>query len=190
MSLCREGPVDGRLTFEGDLHQDERGYFLELFNPERLGCSPLPKFVQWNASYSEERVLRGFHLQDQFPQGKLVRALQGHTTSFGIDLRPRSPSFLNWSRVELRAGNAVYWPPGIAHALFVSWGPAYIVYACTEEWSPRHDGGVRWNDPELGLPLVDVLQNMPKKWAAKISAKDAALPGVREYLETRGIYGL
>lgn len=129
-------------------------------------------FVQDNQSMSVRGVLRGLHFQKQYPQGKLVRALRGAVYDVAVDLRANSPTFGKWFGVELTAENKkqFYIPEGFAHGFLVLSDEAEFAYKCTDFYHPGDEGGVAWDDPELGIawPLAKdmelIISDKDKKW--------------------------
>lgn len=117
-------------------------------------------------------VLRGLHFQKQYPQGKLVRALRGAVYDVAVDLRANSPTFGKWFGVELTAENKkqFYIPEGFAHGFLVLSDEAEFAYKCTDFYHPGDEGGVAWDDPELGIawPLAKdmelIISDKDKKW--------------------------
>jgi dTDP-4-dehydrorhamnose 3,5-epimerase len=166
-----ETSLPGVLLIEPKVFGDDRGFFLETFHQKRYaeGGISLP-FVQDNWSRSVRGTLRGLHFQDPNPQGKLVQVVAGAVFDVAVDVRVGSPAFGKWVGYELTAENKrqLWVPPGFAHGFCVLSDTADFVYKCTALYSPEHDRGVQWNDPEIGIawPIREPL----------LSKKDAALP--------------
>lgn len=166
-----ETALPGVLIIEPRVFGDARGFFLERFHAERYAEAGIAgPFVQDNHSHSERGILRGLHFQKQHPQGKLVEVVQGTVYDVAVDVRPGSPTFGQWVGVELSADNhRQFWvPPGFAHGFAVLSDTADFLYKCTDVYHPEDEGGVIWNDPDLG---IDWMVDEPR-----LSAKDAALP--------------
>lgn len=166
-----ETELPGCLVLEPRVFSDERGYFYESFNLDRMGEHGLsPRFVQGNVSMSRRGVLRGLHYQWPKPQGKFVTVLQGEVWDVAADIRPGSPTFGQWTAVVLNAENhRHFWiPPGFAHGFVVVSETALFSYLCTETYDPAADASVRWDDPALA---IDWPVSSPS-----LSAKDAAAP--------------
>lgn len=161
---------------------DERGYFMETFNDEfkpyikHLDGSPA-EFVQDNQSRSKKGVLRGLHFQKQNPQGKLVRCLEGEVFDVAVDLRKNSGTFGKWFGVVLSAENKkmFYVPEGFAHGFFVISDFATFSYKCTRLYAPGDEGGILWNDPDVGVDW-----NIPNGCEVLLSDKDKNNPYLRE----------
>ena len=129
-------------------------------------------FVQDNQSRSTKGVLRGLHFQKQFPQGKLVRVISGTVFDVAVDLRSGSETFGKWFGVELTAENKkqFYIPEGFAHGFLVLSDIAEFCYKCTDFYRPEDEGGLAWNDPEIGVewPVEDgmelIISENDTKW--------------------------
>ena len=115
-------------------------------------------FVQDNQSSSSKGVLRGLHFQKQFPQGKLVRVIKGSVFDVAVDLRKDSKTYGKWYGVELTEENKkqFYVPEGFAHGYLVLSDSAEFCYKCTDFYHPGDDGGLAWNDPEIGIEWPEV----------------------------------
>jgi len=147
------------LVFEPKLFGDHRGYFMETWRADVFAAAGLTApFVQDNQSSSRQGVLRGLHYQIRQPQGKLVRVISGRVFDVAVDLRRSSPSFGQWTGVELSAENRrQFWvPPGFGHGFYVLSEQAEFVYKCTDYYAPEHERALRWDDPAVGIvwPLV------------------------------------
>ena len=110
-------------------------------------------FVQDNQSRSRKGVLRGLHFQKRHPQGKLVRVISGEVFDVAVDIRKDSPTYKKWHGVVLSAENKkqFYVPPGFAHGFLVLSEEAEFVYKCTDFYHPEDEGGIIWNDPDIGI---------------------------------------
>ena len=111
------------------------------------------EFVQDNQSCSTKGVLRGLHFQKNFPQGKLVRVIKGSVFDVAVDLRSGSKSYGKWFGIELTEENKkqFYIPEGFAHGFLVLSDIAEFCYKCTDFYHPNDEGGLAWNDPEIGI---------------------------------------
>jgi len=132
---------------------DARGFFTELFHKEKYSPVTELDFVQDNMSYSGYGTLRGLHLQNPNPQGKLVQCLQGCVLDVAVDVRVGSPNFGKSVAVELSEFDhrQLYIPPGFAHGFFVTSVHALFMYKYTALYSPEHDMSIAWNDPDLDI---------------------------------------
>lgn len=160
--------------------EDERGWFQELWNKKTLAEAgvPLPwAWAQENTSFSYAGVLRGFHVQQNAPQGKLVTCLAGSILDVCLDLRRDSPSYLRMTRVLLDGAEPrSFWlPPGTAHA-FIALSDALIHYKCTTPYDAASDGGVNASSPEVAMVWP------PGEWTR--SEKDRGLPKLVDYLNS------
>lgn len=152
--------IEGLCVIEPTVFKDERGYFMETYNENDFKEAGLDmKFVQDNQSMSVRGVLRGLHFQKQYPQGKLVRVVRGKVFDVAVDLREGSPTYKQWYGVELSDENKkqFYIPEGFAHGFLVLSHEAEFAYKCTDFYHPGDEGGMMWNDPEIGIewPLED-----------------------------------
>ena len=166
--------IEGLYVIEPAVFHDERGYFMETYNQNDFKEAGLDMvFVQDNQSMSVRGVLRGLHFQKQFPQGKLVRAVRGSVFDVAVDLRADSKTYGKWFGVELTAENKkqFYIPEGFAHGFLVLSDEAEFAYKCTDFYHPGDEGGLAWNDPEIGIewPLQDgvglIISDKDKKWS-------------------------
>ena len=146
--------ISGLYVIEPTVFPDARGYFMETYNYNDFKEAGLDMvFVQDNQSMSVQGVLRGLHFQKQYPQGKLVRVVNGTVFDVAVDLRSDSATYGKWFGVELSAENKkqFYISPGFAHGFLVLSEKAEFVYKCTDFYHPGDEGGVAWNDPEIGI---------------------------------------
>lgn len=146
--------INGLYVIEPTVHRDNRGYFIETYNKEDLSRAGLDvNFVQDNESMSTKGVLRGLHFQKQYPQGKLVRVIQGSVFDVAVDLRSDSPTFGKWFGIELTESNykQLYIPEGFAHGFLVLSDVARFCYKVTDFYHPGDESGLAWNDPEIGI---------------------------------------
>ena len=146
--------IDGLMILEPQVFADARGYFMETYNTESFKDVGLDvTFVQDNESKSSKGVLRGLHFQTQYPQGKLVRVLQGRVFDVGVDLRGGSPTYGQWEGVVLSGENRrmFYVPEGFAHGFLVLSDTAVFSYKCTNLYHPEYDSGIRYDDPDIGI---------------------------------------
>ena len=166
-----ETDLPGCIVFEPRVFGDDRGFFYESFNADKLAEHGL--HMQWkqgNVSSSVKGVLRGLHYQWPKPQGKLVSVLQGEVWDVAVDIRRGSPTFGKWTAVVLSAENKrLFWiPEGFAHGFVALSESAVFTYLCTETYDAVADANIAWNDPQLAIdwPLADVA----------LSGKDAVAP--------------
>ena len=165
--------IKGLCVIEPTVFKDERGYFMETYNQNDFKEAGLDMvFVQDNQSMSVRGVLRGLHYQKQFPQGKLVRVVRGEVFDVAVDLRAGSETYGKWFGVTLSAENKkqFYIPEGFAHGFLVLSDEAEFVYKCTDFYHPGDEGGMAWNDPDIGIewPLQDgvelIISEKDQKW--------------------------
>jgi dTDP-4-dehydrorhamnose 3,5-epimerase len=160
-------------------HADDRGWFSETFHHQRLhelgiSCG----FVQENQSCSERPgTLRGLHFQlPPAAQAKLVSVLHGRILDVAVDVRCDSPTYGKHVAVELSAetGHQLYVPVGFAHGFLTLEPGVVVMYKVTDYYSPGHESGIRWNDPDIAV-------SWPFKDADVITSdKDRRLPLLKE----------
>ncbi len=165
--------IEGLYVIEPTVFKDERGYFVETYNQNDMKEAGLDMvFVQDNQSMSVRGVLRGLHFQKQYPQGKLVRVVRGKVFDVAVDLRKDSKTYGKWFGVELSAENMkqFYIPEGFAHGFLVLSDAAEFCYKCTDFYHPGDEGGLLWNDEEIGVewPLEEgvdlIISEKDQKW--------------------------
>jgi len=167
--------LQGVLVITPKLYHDDRGFFLESYNQKvfyEMGIRAT--FVQDNHSQSNLGVVRGLHFQIKGPQGKLVRCTSGRILDVVLDIRRKSPTYGKHFTIEINDQNKkMLWiPPGLAHGFSVLSLVADVQYKVTDFYKPEDEGGILWNDPELGIDWK-VIQPI-------ISTKDESLPLFRE----------
>ncbi len=166
------------IIVEPKVFKDDRGYFLESYKMSDFKKNGIDvNFLQDNHSKSSIGVLRGLHFQKApMWQAKLVRCIQGRIFDVAVDIRPKSPTFKKWTGVELSEENKkmLFIPEGFAHGFVVLSDEAEVLYKTSNEYSPEHDAGIRWDDPEIGIDWV--IKN------PLVSEKDAKLPFLKDIL--------
>lgn len=174
------------VVIEPKIFGDARGYFFESWNLARYREAGLPaEFVQDNLSQSSRGVLRGLHFQEPKAQGKLVTVLSGEVFDVAVDIRVGSPRFGKIATVTLsgESKRQIYIPPGFAHGFCVLSETALFMYKCTELYAPEAEGGIIWNDPDLGIPWpIDepTLSVKDAKYARLRDLDPKRLPAYRE----------
>ncbi|HCL02752.1 MAG TPA: dTDP-4-dehydrorhamnose 3,5-epimerase [Lachnoclostridium phytofermentans] len=146
--------IDGLLVIKPTIFKDNRGYFIETYHKEAYEAVGITaEFVQDNQSMSTKGVLRGLHFQINYPQAKLVRVLSGEVFDVAVDLRKGSKTFGKWYGVVLSEENQkqFFVPEGFAHGYLVLSETAVFAYKCTDFYHPGDEGGLLWNDPEVGV---------------------------------------
>ena len=162
--------IEGLVVVEPKVFGDNRGYFMETYNYNDFKAAGLDMvFVQDNQSKSKKGVLRGLHFQKKNPQGKLVRVVSGEVYDVAVDLRKGSDTYGKWYGVLLSAENKkqFYVPEGFAHGFVVMSETAEFVYKCTRFYDPSDEGGLMWNDPEIGIDWL-----VPENAELLLSEKD------------------
>lgn len=175
--------IEGLKVIEPRVFGDERGYFFESYNYndfKEAGISQV--FVQDNQSASKRGVLRGLHFQKNFPQDKLVRVIRGEVFDVAVDLRKDSKTYGKWFGVVLSEDNKkqFFIPKNFAHGFLVLSDYAEFAYKCTDFYHPDDEGGLLYNDPDIGVewPFEEGVELI-------LSDKDQKWSGIKEY--TKGI---
>lgn len=199
----------GQITVEKDLegikglclitpvvHGDSRGYFFESYNLNDMKEVGIDiTFVQDNQSMSTKGVLRGLHFQKQYPQTKLVRVIKGAVFDVAVDLRANSSTYGHWHGELLTEENKRQFliPRGFAHGFLVLSDKAEFCYKCDDFYHPNDEGGLAWNDPEIGIvwPSLEGEYNGSAKAdgytvngvALNLSDKDQKWLGIKDTLK-------
>jgi dTDP-4-dehydrorhamnose 3,5-epimerase len=170
--------LDGLILIEPEAHGDERGFLVETFRADvwrDLGVE-VDEFVQDNQSRSARGTLRGVHFQTEPGQAKLVRCARGSIFDVAVDLRRDSETFGRWEGHELSDANhrQLFVPAGFGHGFLVTSEEADMVYKLDSYYSPETEGGIRWDDPGVGIewPLDGA--------EPKLSERDRSAPTLAE----------
>ncbi len=148
------GGIEGLCVITPAVHGDSRGYFMETYSQRDMEEAGLYyNFVQDNQSSSVKGVLRGLHFQKQFPQTKLVRVIKGSVFDVAVDLRSGSATYGKHYGIELTEENKQQFliPHGFAHGFLVLSEVAEFCYKCDDFYHPNDEGGLAWNDPDIGI---------------------------------------
>ena len=148
------GGIEGLKVITPKVFPDARGYFMETYNYNDFKAAGIDcTFVQDNQSASRRGVLRGLHFQIHYPQDKLVRVVNGEVYDVAVDLRKGSPTFGRAFGVVLSAENKkqFFIPKNFAHGFLVLSEEAEFCYKVTDFYRPGDEGGMAWNDPEIGI---------------------------------------
>ncbi len=146
--------IEGLCVITPAVHGDSRGYFMETYNQRDMEEAGLNiTFVQDNQSMSTKGVLRGLHFQKHYPQTKLVRVIKGVVFDVAVDLRAGSATYGQWHGEVLSEENKKQFliPRGFAHGFLVLSDTAEFCYKCDDFYHPNDEGGMAWNDPEIGI---------------------------------------
>ena len=146
--------IRGLCVITPAVHGDSRGYFMETYSQRDMEENGLDiVFVQDNQSMSAKGVLRGLHFQKQYPQTKLVRVIRGEVFDVAVDLRADSETYGKWHGELLTEENRKQFliPRGFAHGFVVLSDTAEFCYKCDDFYHPNDEGGLAWNDPEIGI---------------------------------------
>lgn len=175
--------IPGLIIIEPQVFHDGRGFFMECYKHSEFASHGINNyFIQDNYSSSKKGVIRGLHYQNPpKAQGKLVRVIAGEIFDVAVDIRKGSPTYGRWVGVILSSDNKkmFYIPPGFAHGFCVLSNKAEVFYKTTSEYSPQHEAGIVWNDPDIGIiwPVTEPI----------VSLKDASLPSLRD-AENKFVY--
>jgi dTDP-4-dehydrorhamnose 3,5-epimerase len=154
--LFRETPFAGAFVVEAQRLEDERGFFARTWDRGKFAEQGLdPNLVQTSLSYNRNRgTLRGMHFQyPPHSESKLVRCVRGSVYDVIVDLRPHSATFLQWFGTELTEDNlwALFVPKGFAHGFQSLQDDSLVHYQMSDAYAPAAAGGLRWNDPAVGI---------------------------------------
>lgn len=146
--------IEGLCVITPAVHGDSRGYFMETYSQRDMEEAGINiTFVQDNQSMSKKGVLRGLHFQKNYPQAKLVRVMKGSVFDVAVDLRSGSKTYGKWYGMELTEENRKQFliPKGFAHGFLVLSDTAEFCYKCDDFYHANDEGGMAWNDPEIGI---------------------------------------
>ncbi len=179
-----ETSIDGVFIIEPTVFGDDRGYFMETYSETEFAEIGINnKFVQDNQSKSKKGVLRGLHFQKENSQAKLVRCLKGEVFDVAVDLRPDSKTYGKWEGVILSEENKKMFmiPRGFAHGFLVLSDTAEFAYKCDDIYNHDAEGGLKWNDPDVGIkwPMENISED-----ELLTSAKDGKWPSLAELKNT------
>jgi dTDP-4-dehydrorhamnose 3,5-epimerase len=151
----KETKLPGLMLIVPDVFRDDRGYFFESYQKEKLQELGIDvDFVQDNESCSSKGILRGLHFQrPPHAQGKLVRVVKGSVLDVAVDIRKNSPTYGKWAsfRLDGDSKNMIWVPEGFAHGFLVLEDDTIFQYKCTNLFSKASEDSIRWNDPSLGI---------------------------------------
>ena len=179
--------IEGLKVIEPAVFGDARGYFMETYNYNDFAEAGIDcQFVQDNQSASKRGVLRGLHFQINYPQDKLVRVVNGEVFDVAVVLREGSKTFGKWYGVLLSAENKkqFFVPKNFAHGFIVLSEEAEFCYKVTDFYHPNDEGGILWNDAEVGVEWP-----MPEGMTAAdliLSDKDKGQKSFAEYKAAHG----
>ena len=146
--------IEGLCVITPTVHGDSRGYFMETYSQRDMSEAGIDiTFVQDNQSMSSKGVLRGLHFQKRYPQTKLVRVIKGEVFDVVVDMRLDSATYSRWHGEILTEENKKQFliPRGFAHGFLVLSDVAEFCYKCDDFYHPNDEGGIAWNDPNIGI---------------------------------------
>ncbi len=182
--------IKGLCLISPKVFKDDRGYFVETYNIADLQENDINyNFVQDNQSLSTKGVLRGLHYQINYPQAKLVRIIKGSVFDVALDLRKGSTTFGQYYGIELNEENQkqLLIPRGFAHGFLVLSDEAIFSYKCDDFYHPNDEGGIIWNDENIGIRWPGITKDENGKYFFDnkeiiLSEKDKILPSYNDYL--------
>ena len=177
--------INGVCIIEPTVFGDDRGYFMETYSKTDFAEIGIDvEFVQDNQSKSKKGVLRGLHFQKENTQAKLVRCISGEVFDVAVDLRPGSSTYGKWEGVILSSENKKMFmiPKGFAHGFLVLSDTAEFAYKCDDVYNHEAEGGLKWDDPEIGIIWPEVEGITPQEYLT--SEKDGKWPTLAELKET------
>ena len=153
--IVKTTDIEDVLILEPTVHGDRRGYFMESFSERDFAAQTGldVRFVQDKESFSGRGVLRGLHFQRApHAQAKLVRVVKGRVLDVAVDIRPQSPTFGRYVAVELSGDShrQLFIPKGFAHG-YLALEDSVFQYKCDDYYHPECEGGIAWNDPQIGI---------------------------------------
>ena len=169
--------IEGLYVITPAVHGDSRGWFSETYSARDMAEAGIDiVFVQDNQSMSTKGVLRGLHFQKQYPQTKLVRVIKGEVFDVAVDLRSNSSTYGQWHGEILTEENKKQFliPRGYAHGFLVLSDTAEFCYKCDDFYHPNDEGGMAWNDPEIGI----VWPKLESEYKGTASAENYTVDGV------------
>lgn len=169
--LLKELPLNGLFSVQHKHHADSRGHFSRLFCEGSLSAFGQPFHIrQINHSCTRVRgSVRGLHYQSaQAPEAKLITCMRGEVWDVAVDLRPDSPTFLNWHAEYLRAGDgrSLMIPAGFAHGFQSLTEDAELLYLHSADYSPEHEAGLSVLDPRLAIAWPLPVKNLSERDAS------------------------
>lgn len=170
--------IEGVLILEPKVFADDRGFFVETYSAARYEAAGIPDlFVQDNLSCSKKGAVRGLHFQSPpFAQAKLVQVIRGSVFDVAVDIRKGSPTFGKYVSVELSAENhrQFFIPTGFAHGFMALQDDTLFQYKCTNGYAPDHDGGIRYDDPDIGIAWPSIPPLVSEKDLSRPSLSDTS----------------
>jgi len=173
-----ERHLDEIVVVQGEIFEDERGFFGETYRQDQFAALGLPtEFVQDNHSRSVRGVVRGLHFQHTPPMGKLMRVTRGAAFLVAVDIRKGSPTLGRWVGLEVSAANRkqVWAPAWFARGMCALTDDVEVQYKCTGIYGQSGEVSIRWDDPDIGI-----------RWPIErplVSARDRGALRLAEWLQ-------
>ena len=151
-----ETPLDGAFIIEPQVFGDVRGWFYESYSKQKMHDIGIDvEFVQDNRSFSAQQgTLRGLHCQTSpMAQTKLLTCLRGRIMDVAVDIRRGSPTYMQWTAVELSGENKkmFFIPKGFLHGFVTLTPDVEVSYKVDEYYAPANDRSVKFDDPDIGV---------------------------------------
>jgi dTDP-4-dehydrorhamnose 3,5-epimerase len=181
MARRLETRLEGLVLVEPEVHGDARGFLVETFSAGHWGPLGIDgPFVQHNQSRSARNTLRGIHFQMSPGQAKLIRCSRGSIFDVAVDLRRDSATFGKWEGHVLddERHRQLYVPIGFGHGFCVTSEEADVCYLLSSPYDPATEGGIAWNDPDVGIdwPVDGPLLSERDRAAPRLSEVADSLP--------------
>ena len=176
-----ETKLPGVFILEPQVFGDNRGWFMESWSDKNMEAVGIDvRFVQDNQSFTAKKgTLRGIHFQqDPMAQAKLVRVIRGVVMDVAVDIRKGSPTYGQWTAVELSAENKrqIFIPHGLGHAFLTLTDDVDFCYKCDNLYSKECERNIRWNDPDINIDW----KSLGLKGEPVLSARDSVAPLLKE----------
>jgi dTDP-4-dehydrorhamnose 3,5-epimerase len=139
--------VEQPILLKGKKHIDQRGFLMEVFTKKKIKFN----FNRSISVFSKKNVIRGLHFQSMFAQHKIIFILKGNIKDVVVDIRKNKKSFGKVYSYDLEAGDTLIIPKGYAHGYSTFSNENMMIYFLSEDWYPKYETGIVWNDKTLGI---------------------------------------
>lgn len=161
--LVKNTNIPGLKILIPSVHEDNRGCFYESFNQKAfenyVSFTPI-RFVQDNQTISKKGVVRGMHWQiPPYDQAKLVRCVRGSIFDVAVDIRVKSPTFMQYACIELTESNhkQLFIPRGFAHGFVALTDNTIVQYKCDNFYNKEAERGFKYNTLGIPWPVMDCI---------------------------------